>query len=366
MYKLFFLFCIILVACKSMKNPVSKKKDLITVIAYYSGNETQIDKYDVSKLTHIIFSFCHLKGNKLNVDDAQDSTTIIKLVSLKKQHPKLKVLLSLGGWGGCKFCSQSFASAEGRKEFAQSTKGLNDYFNTDGIDLDWEYPAIEGYPDHQFIPEDKTNFTALIKELRDVLGNKHTISFAAGGFTKFINESIDWDKVMPLIDMVNLMSYDLVSGFSSLTGHHTPLYSTSQTIESADKTIQHLNSIGVSKNKIVIGAAFYARVWENVAPENNGLYQTGKFKNSIPYRNFDKHLSKDSGYVHYWDGITKAPYAYHPSKKLYATFDDSTSVRLKTEYTINQGLNGIMFWELTLDKHINGLLDVIDKTKNKY
>lgn len=114
-----------------------KTNKKISVIAYYDGDADHIDQYPVEKLTHIIFSFCHLKGNRLNVDKAKDTVTIQHLVSLKKRNPSLKVILSLGGWGGCQMCSPVFATAEGRQEFAKSAKELTDYFKTDGIDLDW-------------------------------------------------------------------------------------------------------------------------------------------------------------------------------------------------------------------------------------
>ena len=200
------------------------KGEEMAVIAYYSGNSKAIDNYQVKKLTHIIYSFCHLRGNRLNVDNANDTATIKKLVSLKSIHPKLKVLLSLGGWGGCEFCSPVFSTEAGREEFAKSVKEVNDYFQTDGIDLDWEYPAIEGYPGHKYQSSDKNNFTALVKSLRVVLGEQHEISFAAGGFNDFLRKSIDWKEVMSVVNYVNLMSYDLVNGFSTSTGHHTPLY----------------------------------------------------------------------------------------------------------------------------------------------
>jgi chitinase len=124
-----------------IKNSAIDNSRELAVIAYYSGDSKTIDNYPVEKLTHIIYSFCHLKGNRLNVDNKGDSTTIKKLVSLKKKYPKLKVLLSLGGWGGCEFCSPVFSTDKGRKDFARSVKEVNDYFKTDGIDLDWEYPA---------------------------------------------------------------------------------------------------------------------------------------------------------------------------------------------------------------------------------
>ena len=143
----------------------------MAVIAYYIGNSKAIDNYPVKKLTHIIFSFCHLKGNRLSVDNAGDSATIKRLVALKSSNTKLKVLLSLGGWGGCEFCSPVFSTEAGRNEFAQSVKELNDYFGTDGIDLDWEYPAIEGYPGHKYQSVDRNNFTSLVKAIRISLGD---------------------------------------------------------------------------------------------------------------------------------------------------------------------------------------------------
>jgi len=340
------------------------KVEEIAVIAYYSGNSKAIDNYQVKKLTHIIFSFCHLRGNRLNVDNADDTATIKKLVSLKAVNPKLKVLLSLGGWGGCEFCSPVFATETGRDEFASSVKEVNDYFMTDGIDLDWEYPAIEGYPGHKYQSADRGHFTALVKSLRNVLGDQHEISFAAGGFNDFLRRSIDWKEVMSVVDYVNLMSYDLVNGFSTTTGHHTPLYSTSRQVESTDNAVRYLTAVGVPANKIVIGSAFYARTWERAPANNNGLYQPGKFKNFIPYRQFGQRLSADSGFVFYQDSVAKAPYAYNAASRTFATFDDKLSIRTKTQYVKDKGLYGIMFWELTLDNYSDGLLDVIDEVKN--
>ena len=161
------------------------------------------------------------------------------------------------------------------------------------------------------------------------------------------------------------MSYDLVNGFSTSTGHHTPLYSTSQQMESTDNAIRYLTAVGVPANKIVIGSAFYARTWERTPASNNGLYQPGKFKSFIPYRQFDQRLSADSGFVFYKDSVAKAPYAYNAARRTFATFDDKLSIRTKTQYVKDKGLHGIMFWELTLDTYGDGLLDVIDKVKNE-
>ena len=76
-------------------------------------------------------------------------------------------------------------------------------------------------------------------------------------------------------------------------------------------------------------------------------------------------LSRDSGFVYHWDPIAKAPWMYNAGQKLFVTFDDTTSMRLKTEYAIKKKLNGIMFWQLAEDTYSKGLLDVIDDTKKK-
>ena len=352
-------------ACKTTQRATAPSASLPQVIAYYSGNDSIIDLYEVEKLDQIIFSFCHLSGNRLAVDDAKDSTTIQKLVKLKTKNPRLKVLLSLGGWGGCKNCSPVFSTDAARKEFAASVRELSDYFKTDGIDLDWEYPAIAGYPGHEFKPEDKDNFTALVIDLRQALGPTAQISFAAGGFGSFIEKSADWKALEPYISNVNLMSYDLVSGFSTTTGHHTALYSTAMQKESADNAIKMIVQKGFPANKIVLGCGFYARTWENVPPVNNGLYQPGKFKSFVDFRSMSNTISTNNGYRFYWDDSVKATHAYNANTGLFATFDDEKSVQLKTKYVKDNGLYGIMFWELRTDKYKNGLVDEIYREMRK-
>ncbi|MDJ1499021.1 glycoside hydrolase family 18 protein [Xanthocytophaga agilis] len=341
-------------------------KNNFTVIAYYAGSTKDIDQYPIEKLTHIIFSFLHLKGNKFTVDKKEDTLTIQHLVALKKRNPNLKIQLSLGGWGGCETCSQVFSTPAARQEFAESVKAVMIYFKTDGIDLDWEYPAIEGVPGHQYLPADKDNFTDLVQRLRTTMGNKYEISFAAGGFTTYLEQSIDWKKVMPLVDRVNLMTYDLTNGYSTTTGHHTPLYSTSVQKESTDNAVKYLEALGVPKNKLVIGAAFYGRIFENVAPENNGLNQSTKFKHGVDYKGLPEFLAKNKNFHSFWDSTAQSPYMYDATQKLFFTYDDPRSIQIKTKYALDKKLNGIMFWELNNDVPTGGLLDAIDKTVKQY
>jgi chitinase len=341
------------------RKPHQAPRPELAIVAYYAGDATGFRQYPTEKLTHLIYSFLHLHGAAFAFDKPQDKATVAALVALKAQHPKLKVMLSLGGWEGCATCSQVFATAQGRATFVASVKQVLLATHTDGIDLDWEYPAIAGPPGHRFAPEDRHNFTLLVQALRSTLGSAYEISFAAGGFPEYLQHAVEWQAVMPLVNRVNLMSYDLVNGYSTTTGHHTPLYSTSQQRASVNNGVRFLDSLGVAPGKIVIGAAFYARVFKGVPPATHGLYQTGKFRTAINYKDFADSLSATRGFETYWDDVAQAPYAYSARRQEFASFDNDQSIRLKAQYARTHHLGGVMFWELTGDKPQHGLLETL-------
>ncbi len=360
------LFCCVLNFSKAKGlQRDSNKKSSEVIMAYYTGNGTEINQYRVDELTHLIFSFVHLKGTQLKVGSPADSITLRQLVALKKQYHHLKVMVSMGGWGGCAPCSKTFSTAKGRKKFALSVKTVLDEYHLDGIDLDWEYPAIQGYPGHLFTPKDKEHVTDLFRRLRHTLGKNKIISFAAGGFNKYLRHAIDWCKVVPKVNYVNLMTYDLVNGYSKVTGLHTPLYSSPKQPESVDNAVRYLDSLHVDMHKVVIGAAFYARVWKDVPDTNRGLFQSGTFKRMVNYKNFDTYFKPADGFVFYWDKASQTPYCYNTEKHLFGTFDDVRSVQLKMNYVKKMGLGGIMFWELTCDKPKDGLLEAIYQAEIK-
>ncbi|MCW3109617.1 MAG: hypothetical protein JWQ09_4123 [Segetibacter sp.] len=368
----------------------------IRVISYYYGGPAPLDSFDVNQMTHFIFCFGQLEGNRFKITKT-DSATVQKMVSLKKKNPQLKVIVSLGGGRGCKTCSNAFATQEGRQEFAQSMKAFHEYFGTDGLDLDWEFPNIEHFPGQSYSPADKKNFTLLVKEIKK-RNHQYELSFAAGAHEGIFETVVEWKKVMKVMNYVNLMTYDIGSyqnrpkfpqyrhlslgSDSKNTAHHTALYSTPDQLHSVpgsysqfstpgqersvDFCVKYLLKLGVPARKLIVGAAFYGRMYENVENLNNGLYQPGKFKGSVNYKNFKQQLSADSGFVYYWDDIAKAPWLYNAAKKIFVTYDDKRSIELKTKYVIDNKLGGIMFWQLGSDTYKDGLLDVIDKVKRTY
>ena len=354
---LIFIICVLLGTAKAD----AQKSNNYKVIAYYTGNGETIQKYPVEKLTHIIYSFLKIQNDTLTVRNEKQENTLKQLVALKGKHPNLKIMVSVGGWGGCSFCSDLFASEAHRNMFAKTTVELFKKYNVDGLDLDWEYPSIEGYPGHKFMAADKKNFTALVQALRKEMGDKYQLSFAAGGFEKFLKKSVDWKAIVPSLDFINLMTYDLTNGYSKVTGHHTPLHSDKKQKESTSNCVNWLLKYKIPAQKLIIGAAFYARIWEYVPDTANGLYQSGHFKQGLPFKKMGTYFTTERGFKYYFDERTQAPFQYSNKEKLFATFDDERSIEAKSKFIKDKKLGGIMFWELSEDKPTGGLVDEIYK-----
>jgi chitinase len=243
-------------------------------------------------------------------------------------------------------------------------------YKLDGLDIDWEYPAMAGAAGNVFRPEDKQNYTLLLKELRERFKkmqkplHRHLyITIAAGASAEFL-EHTEMDKVQKYVDTVNLMAYDYYEpGDDKITGNHAPLYVDPADPKgiSSDKSVKEFETAGVPADKIVLGVPFYGHVWGHVGATNHGLFQLG---DPVPdaYSTYGK-LTQDiirQGFSRYWDAKASVPYLYNPQKQIFISYEDPESLALKCKYVIDQHLAGMMFWEYESDPS-GKLLDAIDR-----
>jgi len=223
-----------------------------------------------------------------------------------------------------------------------------------------EYPGQPG-PGIKFRPDDKQNFTLLLKTLRESLDNlsktrnrtgdnKYTLTIASSDGEYF--DHTEMDKLHVYLDWINVMTYDLYNVATPTTGHHTGLYPSAsgpanqRCTETAIK--QHL-AAGIPANKLVIGAAFYGRLWTDVNPINNGLYQSGRYVQTYSYADLAANYINKNGFKGYWDEAAKAPYLWNSDTKSLITYDDPESLKAKAEYVKSHQLGGIMYWEHSND-----------------
>ena len=388
---LLLLFCVVGCSPKA-KNQVEQiqEKPLYepVIMAYYVPEPNyEPEKVPVEKLTHIIYSFTNVIDGEMKFRKPEVAGPKLEaLVRQKQRNPDLKVMIACGGWGADGFSDMAL-TAEGRAKFIASASEFIKKYGLDGLDMDWEYPGISG-AGTMARNEDTKNFTFLMKGLREMLDTFDTpkvLTFASAGWKRYY-DFIEINEVMKYADYTNVMTYDLVSGVSEYTGHHTALGDVSiQDIagtpfhkhldslyqngrnsdpnpRSTQKIVEYLIKESVDPKQIVIGGAFYGRVWKGVVPENNGLYQRsgGMHIGWLAYHQIRETYEADPNFKRYWDDNAEAPYMYNAVDSLMLSYDNTVSVAKKTKYAMDKGLGGIMFWELGNDtKQEGSLLDAI-------
>lgn len=344
------------------------------VIGYVTGNGWTKEQIQAKKLTHINYAFAVPDSNgQLAPMKPKDETNLAELVALKSIHPALKILLSVGGWGGCKYFSDAALTATSRQKFTNSAVAVLKKHKLDGIDIDWEYPAQVG-AGNIFRPEDKQNYTLFLKSLREGLDkqgktdgrtgqNQYLLTSATGGDTAFVSHT-ELGKAQQYLDYVNIMTYDLYHGNDKVTGHHSPLYQSKKGNQSRNSSASavegHLRA-GVPARKIVLGIPFYGRGWADVREQDNGLYQPAAGKHSfISYDVLmDKYIDKN-GFTRHWDADAKAPYLWNPTSRMFITYADAESFAPKVQYVKEHHLGGVMFWEYSYDlRHDSELLNAL-------
>jgi chitinase len=386
---LMLIICALSVGSCTLKDKTGTDSGL-KVMAYYfpHRNNFNPENLPLDKLTHIIFSFTEVIGNEMRFENDSSGLMLNQLVEQKKKHPQLKVMVACGGWGGSGGFSKMAWSPENRKKFVESVSLFIRKYNLDGLDIDWEYPGMPGIG-NPYIPEDKENFTSLMKELREALdkiGTDQVLTFAAAGWERFFDH-VELDKVMPHVTYMNMMTYDLAGGEDPYTSHHTNLgWVKMKDLEgtpagnkireeadstkpwSAEKIISFCMEKGVKPGQIVIGGGFFGKGWQGVPPENDGLYQLsrGPWKGPGGYSAIREKMEDKNDFVRHWDSIAKAPWLYNAKDSIFISYEDTVSIRLKTQYAIQTGLGGIMFWQLGSDAEKEGLVDAIYAEKMRH
>lgn len=343
------------------------------IIGYVTGRGWTKDQIEAQKLTHINYAFGIPDVNsEIAPLKPTDSANLDALASLKTTNKNLKILLSIGGWGGCKYFSDAALTDASRQKFTNSAVALLKKHKLDGIDIDWEYPDQIG-AGNIFRPEDKQNFTLFLKALRDGLdkqgqqdnrtgANHYLLTAATGGDTSFVNHT-ELGKAQEYLDYVNIMTYDLYHGNDKTTGHHSPLTQSAKGNQSRNSTADavegHIRA-GVPASKIVLGLPFYGRGWADTRNQDNGLYQPSTGKHSfISYDDLAANYIDKNGFTRHWDADAKAPYLWNPTTQMFISYADPESFTHKVAYVKSKQLAGVMFWEYIHDLKQKKLLNTL-------
>ena len=372
-----------------------KPSDRTAVIGYFTEGGAKSGHYtlkDVSTsgsaalLTELDYAFGKVAGNRCEIDDREaalehryssadsvngqtdpDGTnqlrgTFHQLQELKKIYPRLRVVISFGGWGASGGFSSAAQPANVR-DFVRScvhtfvegyfAPGIREPGIFDGIDIDWEYPVGGGVKPGR--PEDTGNFTAMVAEFRRQLDavRPGLLLTAALPAEPDLYSHFELKPIAAYLDDLAIMAYDMHWDTEPVTNLHSALFhdpaDPSQPPRShyyGDFAVQDFIRNGVPRNKIILGVPFYGKGWTGVPGQNHGLYQpaTGPAKASGTYR--DLKALPDAADRQSYPAI--ATCSVWSAGKFWS-YDCPAAMRAKREYIASHGLGGVMFWELSHD-----------------
>ncbi|WP_082788846.1 glycoside hydrolase family 18 protein, partial [Lederbergia lenta] len=307
-----------------------------------------------------------------------------QLVKFKKQNPKLKTLISIGGWSWSVNISHVAASQETREVFAKSAAEFVQKYQMDGVDLDWEFPVEGGMWNNNHRPEDKENHTLLLAEVRKALdeagkvdGKEYLLTIASSVSFSYVGNN-ELDKIAEIVDFINIMTYDFNGGWATTSAHNAPLY---EDEAASDANVHpynikaaisgHLNA-GVPANKLVMGLPFYGRSWGECNTENdfaindNGGYQNcagaggGNVEPGVyTFEHLIAEKVNKNGYTRYWNDNAKVPFLYNDENGEFISYDDVESMGHKVDFIKETGLAGAMIWEIGQDDKNSSLLSKV-------
>lgn len=388
-----------------------------------AGGKFFPDQIDPSLFTHVCFAFAMLGFVSWSVDPSPDRTGEQRytgdykiqpvewndeevlypaMQALKQKNPNLKTLLSIGGWSfnscddtpesagtkypygpfTCQLFSKMAADPGGRTQFIQSAIEYAKKYGFDGIDLDWEYPAVL---DRGGQDADYANYLALLQEFRQTAGPDFLITLASAAVPKGSKTGDSFFQWMAecaqYLDWFNVMSYDYHGAFDDPqtvgTGVNAPLLKDSVPNGTfcVKDTVEAYLKANIPKEKIVLGMGTYGRSYvvedrtDGYGKPFSGAGPAGAATATpgiLSYFEILEKIANGELDVQRWDEPTLTPYAYSTKTGLWVSYDDEKSLGYKVSYLIEKELGGGMIWAIDLDdfgkgfplsKAIKGILD---------
>ncbi|KAK3083361.1 hypothetical protein FSP39_020764, partial [Pinctada imbricata] len=329
----------------------------------------EIGNIDPTLCTHINYAFAKVDKSRLtlfrtNIDDDNLSLDnkqgrFFEFTSLKKKHPHLKMMLSVGGEGTDDIFSDIVKSYEAMKTFAMNCRIYLGDRDFDGLDVDWEYPRAKN----------KDGFTHLLKALYEEFkntsypdGKEYLLSFAAAPGKETIDASYNIREVIKYVDFINVMAYDYYGAWSDVTGFDSGLYSYGDPKAfaytlSTNWTMNKYVELGAPPEMLVMGLTPVAAGFELADASKHGVgdqvikggIAAGPVLAIAGRRSYQALCLElaEGGFHEKWYGPAKQTYAYRNTS--WFGYETEKSVEIKVEYAFKSNFGGVMFWALDLD-----------------
>ncbi|KAF8813893.1 glycoside hydrolase family 18 protein [Phlegmacium glaucopus] len=387
-------------------NTTSRSSSIISA-AWYTGwhaADFPLSQVSWSKYTNLIYAFAITTPDVTTLSlTTADETLLPQFVSTAHQNG-VKASLSIGGWTGSRWFSTNVRTAQNRTAFVKTVTDMAQKYNLDGLDFDWEYPAVQGIGCNTVNHNDTANFLAFLQQLRKSTIGKGLILSAAAGDAPWVDPSgspaKDISGFSKVLDYITIMNYDVGSNPAVGAGPSSPLNDdcapAGARAGSATSAVNAWTAAGMPHNQIVLGVPAYGHSYVIPPTQITSLnvtqllYPPFDLNLELPGDHWDGDGGLDvcgvmqgpGGIYTYWglmeqgflnqngsvkpginyrfDECSNTPYLYKPSSRIYVSYDNPRSFAAKGGFIHSMGLKGFTLWEAGGDFH-DALLDSICK-----
>ncbi|KAJ5240268.1 hypothetical protein N7468_004887 [Penicillium chermesinum] len=369
---------------KKVKRPsCSKSQDLRRVIGYYEGwspdrpcHAFYPDQIPIGVYTHLNYAFASIDPESFEVLAANDyeKTLMKRLTNLKKSDPDLKVFIAVGGWtfndqGPTRTVFSDIARSESnQRKFFNSLKTFMTEYDFDGIDLDWEYPAAD---DRGGREEDFKNFPKFLSNLKKALSDsgRDGLSITLPASYWYL-QHFDLENLYKHVDFFNIMSYDLHGKWDLGNDWLDPVLNSHTNLTEITNALDLIWRNNVPSDKVVLGLAFYARVFSAADPscmvpgcpfvsggnpgicsDEVGILLNSEISDIMDKQQISSKLDKDA-----------AVKTLKFNTDQWLTYDNGDTFKLKTDFARSECLGGVMVWAVSHDLPQGNLSRILGET----
>ncbi|OYP38857.1 glycosyl hydrolase family 18 protein [Rhodopirellula sp. MGV] len=307
-----------LLAVAVFQRPAKSEDHYVVGYLMFRGDVAQLEQSNaLDKLTHLNLAFANPREDgtfrlPANLNEYVEAA----------HKANVKVLISIGGGSASENKSMrqryfDFIADDQRDSFVERLVNLVKSNHLDGLDVDLEGPAIG---------EDYGKFIAA---LASRFHGENLLLTAA--LSKGYGGSSVPDESLQQFDFINVMAYDATGSWApNNPGPHS-------SFEFAKSNTEYWLKRGLPKEKLVLGVPFYGRGF-----------------------------NKDTGHHTYRTIVRDFPNAHDVDQVGDVVYYNGTkTIEAKSQYVKDNGLKGIMIWEISQDTNDeHSLLGIINRTLN--
>ncbi|GAA5836181.1 hypothetical protein JCM11251_007389 [Rhodosporidiobolus azoricus] len=356
------------------------------VSAYYPSYQMEPAEVPYHLYTHLDYFVMTTTPDPAVISTAGISDAQIVDFVTRAHAAGITTSYTVGGWTGSRYFSSHVATAAGRTTFARALVAVMTTYGFDGIDIDWEYPGVQGEGDNIVSPNDLSNFILFLQTLRSIAGDdaRLTIAASVGGLYGANGErATDLSAMAAVLDYVTIMSYDVTGTWSGYSGPNAPLTSKCSppgNPYSMNYAISLFNNMGFQSNHLLLGFPAYSYSYYVKLPftqttctdgTTTTLYNYGTVGNScgnmLGYG--PSYLYKDlvaNGWFNTWSGFrrildknTQTWVLYNRQNNLFVPTEAPGTAYAKARFAVQRRAAGINMFDASGDTAEGALAQAI-------